>query len=206
MMSTRKGVILKGVLGIFLTTLIVSITAFGQNWESSLGDIPLSENGHSPFVNLAKRVTPAVVNISAEKVTKIEAHQFEFKGPFEEFFKRFFQFPPPLEEKRHVLGSGFIFKKKKDTYYIMTNNHVIEGAEKIIIRLSDKTEYRGKAVSVVGKDAKTDIAVLKLKTKKELPVLELGNSDSIYVGDWVMAVGNPFGLERTVTVLSLIHI
>lgn len=181
-------------------SLLWIVSATAQVYETSPANLPLARDGHSPFVKIAEDAMPAVVNISAEQVTKVEAQPFEFRGPFEEFFKKFFQVPPPLEEKRHILGSGFIFKREGNSYFIMTNNHVIRGAEKIIVWLSDKSEFRGKSVTVVGKDSKTDVAVLKIKTDKDLPVLDLGNSDSIYVGDWVIAIGNPFGLERTVTV------
>jgi serine protease Do len=182
--------------GFLILLSLLILTGFASSFERH--DYPVTPEGHSPFVQVAKKVTPAVVNISAEKVTKFE-HPFEFKGPFEEFFKRFFEIPP-LEEKRKILGSGFIFERDGKKYYIMTNNHVIEGAEKLIVRLSDRTEFRGKSVSVVGSDPRTDVAVLRIETDKDLPVAELGNSDSILVGDWVVAIGNPFGLERTVTV------
>jgi serine protease Do len=163
---------------------------------------PVSSGLESPFVRVAEEVMPCVVNISAERVRKIEEEPFfEFKGPFEEFFKKFFESHPFRgEERAQVLGSGFIFKKKGNEYYIMTNNHVVKGATKIIIKLSDKSEYKGKSVKIVGTDPKTDVAVLKIKADHELPVVRLGDSDSIKVGDWAIAIGNPFGLERTVTV------
>ena len=156
----------------------------------------------SPFTRVAEEVMPCVVNISAERVRKIEEEPFfEFKGPFEEFFKKFFEFHPFRgEERAQILGSGFIFKRKGDEYFIMTNNHVVRGAKKIIVKLSDKSEYKGKSVKVVGTDPKTDVAVLKIKADHELPVAKLGDSDKIRVGDWAIAIGNPFGLERTVTV------
>ncbi|HHF52961.1 MAG TPA: DegQ family serine endoprotease [candidate division WOR-3 bacterium] len=159
----------------------------------------------SPFVKVAERVMPAVVNISTERIVKVkeEPFPFQFEGPFDEFFKKFFEEPfknMPREYHSRSLGSGFIFKKDGNKYYILTNYHVIKNADKIIIRLSDKTEIKGKEVKIIGKDKNTDIAVLMIKSDKELPVLKLGDSDRIKVGDWAIAVGNPFGLDRTVTV------
>jgi len=159
-------------------------------------------NEESPFAKVAEEVMPSVVNIQAEQVIKEEGSPFEFKfeGPFEEFFKKFFEFHGPRTEKRHVLGSGFIFLRKGDDYFILTNYHVIKGAEKIIIKLSDRREFKGDEVKIVGTDKRTDLAVLKIRSKSPLPVARLGDSDDIKVGDWAIAIGNPFGLERTVTV------
>lgn len=153
--------------------------------------MPLNEEEESPFVDVAKRVMPSVVNISAEKVVKIKVPD-EFQDPFFEFWKKFFpEFPKEQREKS--LGSGVIITEDG---FILTNNHVVSGAEKIVVKTKEKT-YRN--VKVVGKDPLTDLALLKIE-EKDLPYSELGNSDEIEVGDWVMAIGNPFGLERTVTV------
>ncbi len=163
----------------------------------------VNEEGESPFVKVAEEIMPTVVNISTERIIKAPDKEFDFGGtPFDEFFKKFFeQFHPPFPEKQRSLGSGFIFKRDGDYYYIMTNNHVIRNADKIIVKLSDKTEITGDDVEVVGKDPLTDIAVIKIKAPGEdLPVAKLGDSDRIKVGDWAIAVGNPFGFDRTVTV------
>jgi len=158
----------------------------------------------SPFVKVAEMVTPAVVNISTERVVKFrQSPFFDENEPFDEFFRKFFEFPIPQiprEYKSTSLGSGFIFQKDGDTYYILTNNHVIANADKIIIKLYDGTTLSGKDVKLVGTDKSTDLAIISIKYKKDLPVLKLGDSDKIKVGDWAIAVGNPFGLERTVTV------
>lgn len=193
------GVFILGLIAGFLITANLHIT---EETVASPAQAVVEEGElSSPFVKVAQEVMPCVVNISAEKVEKTRAPVFKFEGPFEEFFKKFFEMPPFGEGmKTTVLGSGFIFKKKGDYYYIMTNNHVVEGASKIVVKLSDKSEYRGKSVKVVGTDPKTDVAVLRIKAKKELPVARLGDSDKIRVGDWAIAIGNPFGLERTVTV------
>jgi serine protease Do len=151
----------------------------------------------SPFVAVAEAVSPAVVNISAEKVMEGRYHNFL---PFENdpFFRRFFPQPEaPRKYKDYSLGSGFIIDKNG---YILTNNHVVSGADNITVKLADGSEYKAK---LMGTDSETDIAVIKIETKKSLPSVELGDSDSMRVGDWVVAIGNPFpqlGLDRTVTV------
>jgi len=151
----------------------------------------------SPYKKAIKEVMPAVVNISTEIIIK-RTFPFEYRGPFEEWFKEFFkEFEIP--EKRSGLGSGFIFKKAKDGYYIMTNYHVIKGANKLVVSTIDGDKFTGKKVKVVGYDRRTDIAVLKIKTKKKLKVAKLGDSDKIEVGDMVIAIGSPLGFSYTVT-------
>lgn len=150
-------------------------------------NIPLEENGKSPFVEVAKRVMPSVVNISGEKIVNFQVP--EFQDPFYEYYKKYF----PNIPKEISLGSGFIITEDG---YILTNNHVVDGAENIVVKTKDKT-YRN--VEVVGKDRLTDLALLKIN-EKSLPYSELGNSDEMDIADWVIAIGNPFGLERTVTV------
>lgn len=152
------------------------------------------------FADLAEKVKPAVVNISTETTVRIPGNPdrhffgFEEEGPFGDFFKRFFGDIPDRELKQQSLGSGFIIDKEG---YIITNNHVVEGAEEIRVKLADKREFKAR---VVGRDPKTDIALLKISSVfKDLPTLQLGDSDKIRVGDWVLAIGNPFGLEHTVT-------
>lgn len=161
----------------------------------------LTEEGKSPFVAVAQSVMPAVVNISAEHIVRSRTPElpfgFEFRGPFEEMFRDFFRNRPPFEGKYRSLGSGVIIDGQG---YILTNNHVIEDADRIVIRLSDKTEYTGSQVTVVGTDPRTDLAVIKIEPEDKLVAAPLGNSDSVQVGDWAIAIGNPFGLDRTVTV------
>ncbi|MEO0236321.1 MAG: DegQ family serine endoprotease [candidate division WOR-3 bacterium] len=158
----------------------------------------------SPFVKVAEQATMAVVNISTERVIKFkESPFFDENDPFDQLFRRFFDFPMPQiprEYKSTSLGSGFIFNKDGDKYYVLTNNHVVKNADKIIIKLYDGTKITGDDVKIVGTDRNTDLAILSIKTKKDLPVLKLGDSDKIKIGDWAIAVGNPFGLEGTVTV------
>ena len=154
------------------------------------------------FVQVAQAVKPAVVNIATtQKPRPAERRRGQvppsFQGPFreffgDEFFERFFGEQPQRE--RHSLGSGVIVDKRG---YILTNNHVIERADEIEVRLSDKRKFKA---SVVGKDPKTDLAVIKVEATSDLPVAKLGDSGKIRIAEWVMAIGNPFGLDQTVTV------
>jgi serine protease Do len=152
------------------------------------------------FAELAEKVRPAVVNISTVTTVRIPGgpfHQFfgpGDKGPFGDFFRKFFGNIPDQELKQQSLGSGFIVDRDG---YIITNNHVVAGAEEIKVKLADGRQFKAK---VIGRDPKTDLALIKITAIFEnLPVLGLGDSDAIRVGDWVLAVGNPFGLEHTVT-------
>lgn len=157
-------------------------------------DLPLSGE-ESPFVKMAELVSPAVVNISAEKAVK-GSYSREL-APFEDFLRRYFGELPEGPMPAQSLGSGFIFRKDG---HILTNNHVVAGADKIFVKLPDGSQHQAK---VVGLDKDTDIAVLKIDVKDDLPFVVFGDSDSLKVGEWVMAIGNPFpilGLDRTVTV------
>ncbi len=150
---------------------------------------------YPPFVELAQRLKPGVVNISTTKIIRT-ASPF-FPGPMDPFFREFFEKffgPLPKEFKEKSLGSGFIISKDG---YIITNNHVIEKASEIKVKTFDGKTYNAR---VVGKDPKIDIALLKIDTKDELTPLPLGDSSKVKVGEWVMAIGNPFGLSETVTV------
>ena len=158
------------------------------------------------FVELAKRVKPGVVNISTTKVVKGGGRVFRHfsppsreRDPFkdffgEDFFDRFFGEAPQKDFVQRSLGSGFIIDREG---YIITNNHVVEGASEIRVRLSTDKEFEA---DLVGRDSKTDLALIKIKSFQDLPVEELGDSDKLEIGEWVMAIGNPFGLAQTVTV------
>jgi serine protease Do len=153
------------------------------------------------FTHLAEMVGPAVVNIRAVKTIKgggpVYRHfQRDPRGPkdqFRDFFDRFFGDEMQKEFKQPSLGSGFIIDKAG---FVVTNNHVIEGADQIKVKLGDESEFDAQ---VIGRDPSTDIALLKLKTDHDLPIAKLGNSGALKVGQWVVAIGSPFGLERTVT-------
>lgn len=151
----------------------------------------------SSFADLAKTLGPTVVNIKVTKVEKVAGFQWpqDPGGSFGEFFKRFFKEMPQLPERFNTqgAGSGVIISREG---YILTNNHVVEGATEVAVTLADKQEYRAR---IVGRDPKTDLAVLKIDAKKPLPLAAMGDSDNLQVGDWVVAIGNPFGLTNTVT-------
>jgi serine protease Do len=164
------------------------------------GSPELRSPGQLPdFVELAKKMRPVVVNISTTQVSEGRGqpefgNPFGEDDPFNDFWKRFFGGPVPRgPQRQRSLGSGFIIDADGS---ILTNNHVVENAQKIVVKLSDEQEYEAK---VVGRDAKTDIAVIKINTKNGLTAAGLGDSDNLEVGEWVMAIGNPFGLDSTVT-------
>ncbi|MCP4111062.1 MAG: DegQ family serine endoprotease [Desulfobacteraceae bacterium] len=153
------------------------------------------------FSGLAEMVSPAVVNIRTVKTIKGGGYVFRhfYKGPFgdndpfKDFFDKFFREDQQKDYKQRSLGSGFIIEKDG---YIVTNNHVIEDADKIRVKLNNGDEYDAE---IVGRDPNTDLALIKIKSDKNLPFIELGNSDNLKVGEWVVAIGSPFGLEHTVT-------
>jgi serine protease Do len=153
-----------------------------------------ARNGALPsFADLATRVSPAVVNIKVMSIVKTNSPDqlFGENSPFWGF-----DIPgsrQPEQFKRQGTGSGFVIRKDG---LILTNNHVVENAKEITVTLSDKQQYTAK---ILGRDPKTDLAVLKIEPKAELPAATLGNSEALRVGDWVMAIGNPFGLSNTVT-------
>jgi len=152
------------------------------------------------FSELAEKASPAVVNISTIKVVHISKRLKRFFSPFEEndplndFFKRFFGEIPESKRKEHALGSGFIISPDG---YIVTNNHVVSKADEITVILKGgKESYKAK---IIGTDPETDLALLKIDAKEALPYLTFGDSDKMRPGDWVIAIGNPFGLDHTVT-------
>jgi serine protease Do len=153
------------------------------------------------FSTLAEQVSPAVVNIQVEKSSKADDEMRPFEGhpfgmnPFgDERFKDFFgKQMPPQERRQAGIGTGFIIDKNG---YIITNNHVVEDADKIKVKLKDEREFEAK---VIGRDPQTDLALIKIEPKGDLPVASLGRSADLKVGEWVVAVGSPFGLEQTVT-------
>jgi serine protease Do len=151
------------------------------------------------LADLVEAVRPGVVNISATTTVKVPGNPFRHffgsddQGPPGDFLRRQWDGVPDRELKRRSLGSGFIIEREG---YIITNNHVVEKADEITVRVAGK-EYKARTV---GRDPKTDLALIKLSTSvKDLQSLVLGDSDLMRVGDWVIAIGNPFGLEETVT-------
>ncbi|MDX8412115.1 MAG: DegQ family serine endoprotease [Mariprofundaceae bacterium] len=149
------------------------------------------------FSEIAAQSKPSVVNISATQIARHAQHRGMPPGlppgsPFEDFFGEFFRNMPVPPRERHSLGSGFLISEEG---YVVTNNHVVENADEIIVTASDGNEYEAE---LVGTDAKLDLALLKIDSNGIKPV-KLGDSDALRVGEWVVAIGNPFGLEQTVT-------
>ena len=154
------------------------------------------------FADLAERLGPTVVNVYTTQIVKSPRipHPFFFDDrEMPEMFKKFFGMPQPhgqmrpKEQKRTSLGSGVVVSKDG---YILTNNHVVEGADSINVRMSNFEEYEAK---IIGRDPKTDVALIKISPKTDLPIITFGDSEKLRVGDWVIAIGNPFGFEQTVT-------
>ncbi len=169
-----------------------------QTSPDSSRDLAVAQALSRAFAAVVKKAAPAVVFIEVEKtVVRKEPHPFPF-GPFpfdffgDDFMRRFFP-QIPRKFKQRGAGSGFIVSPEG---LIFTNNHVVEGADKVIVKLADGRTFKGK---VVGRDPQSDVAVLKIKGHN-LPTVPLGDSDKIQVGEWVIAIGNPFGLSHTVTV------
>ena len=181
-------------LWLYLPTLPPSLEA-APFWEEGRG-APLAEQPRPPaFVTLAKALKPAVVNISSKQEIKrprLRSPSGKEDDPFQEFFDRFFGRRRPRRQ-RPSLGSGFIIQS---TGYIVTNNHVVEGATEITVTLATKEEFDA---VLIGRDPKTDLALIKITTDLSLPTVPFGDSEALAVGDWVLAIGNPFGLGHTVT-------
>ncbi len=194
------------VIGIFIGTLVNGrVSAMRTFSFAGTGATPLalpdpipSSNSFSGIVN---RVEPAVVNIATTQVIDRKSKRHHAQGdqedPGEDFFFHFFDGQPgvgPQQQAERSLGSGVILDKSG---YILTNNHVVDQASKIQVQLNgDTTKYTAR---VIGTDEDTDLAVIKIDAGKELPFAKLGNSDGVQVGDWVLAIGSPFGLNATVT-------
>ena len=187
------------MLGLFLAAL-VALPGLAGAQEQGLEN--LRQTGQA-FRTVAKKVSPAVVFIQVEKTAdqqQMIPFGSPFNGPFgDEFFHRFFGTPPDGHgsgkmPKRMIQGQGSGFIISPDGL-IMTNNHVVGDADKVTVRLLDGREFKAK---VIGTDPPTDVAVIKIDAH-DLPVLPLGDSDKLEVGDWVLAVGNPFGLSHTLT-------
>ena len=161
----------------------------------NLTSVLYSQNIPGSFADLAEKLMPSVVNISTTQTVVTRSNpfpnfQFPPGSPFEDMFK---EFGTPQERKSAALGSGFIIDAKG---IVVTNNHVIEGADDIIVRVDGDKEYKAK---VIGADPLSDIAVLRLETNEKFLPVKFGDSDKARIGDWVIAIGNPFGLGGTVT-------
>lgn len=187
-----------------LFTLLSLITIFMLTApvpRVSAAETDILAKSSKAFVEVVKQAKPAVVNIRTEKSVAQGQGQGQipdemFNHPFfEQFFgPQFRQYKRSPQRPQQGQGSGFIISKDG---YILTNNHVIDDADKITVHLSDEQSYEAK---LVGADPQSDIALIKIDSDTRLPVLPLGSSDKLEVGEWVIAIGNPFGLTQTVTV------
>ena len=184
------------VAGFIAATLLNPITAKEAQTSALPSTAPES------FSKLVKKARSSVVNISTVKVIKGRGltpmpfqggKPFGHDDPFKDFFDRFFRDQIPKEHRQKSLGSGFIIDKEG---FILTNNHVVENTDKIMVKLADEKEFSAK---IIGRDPKTDLALIRIETDRPLKPLPLGDSDKLEVGDWVLAIGNPFGLGDTVT-------
>lgn len=185
--AKRPQVPLSWFAGLLALALTLPCTAFARTAPDS-------------FADLAARLLPSVVNVSTTQVVEgnpgIELPQLPPGSPFEEFFKEFMERNQPKQQQKRratSLGSGFFIDDKG---HVVTNNHVIQDADEVTVILHDDTRLEAK---VIGRDAKTDIAVLKVEPHGKLAPVKFGDSDAIRVGDWVVAIGNPFGFGGTVT-------
>jgi len=201
----KKALYLIGLL--FLVGLITSI--FNPIKPRNVDGKAKIEAASSPllsledaFIDVAEKVKPAVVNLSTERKVSMKQFRFpdlpnELRTPFDDFFNQFFNNNnnnmPEREFKQESLGSGVIIDEKG---HILTNYHVIKDSDKIKVTLLDGRKFEAK---VIGSDPKTDLALIKIEAK-DLPFVELGDSDKVRVGQWAIAIGNPFGLNHTLTV------
>lgn len=170
-----------------------------------LAPIAQARSAPDSFADMAERLLPSVVNVYSTQISKPARQagngaepdfQLPPGSPFEQFFREFMnrqRGPNQAPRRQTSLGSGFIIDPSG---YIVTNNHVIDGADEISVKLHDNSELSAK---LIGRDPKTDLALLKVESSKPLPAVQFGDSDKARIGDWVMAIGNPFGLGGTVT-------
>ncbi|MFH1081925.1 MAG: DegQ family serine endoprotease [Pseudomonadota bacterium] len=205
MKYNRSGAIWQGP-GIVTRVIFCIITAFIFNIPIDSGSAPRAQTSPllptapGSFSGLVKKARPSVVNISTVKtVTGGMTHPLPFRGPsgpndpLRDFFDRFFGDQMPRDYKQKNLGSGFVIDEDG---FILTNNHVVEQADEITVKLADGRSFNAK---VIGRDPKTDLALIRIETDQPLKPLLMGDSDKLEVGDWVVAMGNPFGLDNTVT-------
>jgi serine protease Do len=198
----RKSSYLSALIIGVLALLISAGAARSQNFWTTLKKGERKKQvviTNQTFSGLAEKLKPAVVNISTTMVVKGQPFfggrpsPFGEQDPFRDFWEKFFGGEMPRERETRSLGSGVIINKEG---YIVTNNHVVENAKEIIVTLHNEKDFKAE---VIGKDKKTDLALIKIEAEADLPVAPLGDSDKLGVGEWVLAIGNPFGLAETVT-------
>ena len=184
----------------WLTWAMILVPLPGKIFQVSAQTSAILPAAPGSFSELTKKARASVVNISTVKTIKGSGRGVPFFGspfgpddPFNDFFEKFFKDQVPKDFRQKSLGSGFIIDKRG---FILTNNHVVEKTEKIKVRLENDKEFSAK---IIGRDPKTDLALIRIETDEPLRPLPLGDSDKLQVGDWVVAIGNPFGLGNTVT-------
>jgi serine protease Do len=181
----------RGLLISVLGAWLASLPLFGSGAPAKAATLAALENRPPSFAAIAKRTTPVVVNIFTTSQRSVRPGSTD---PLEEFFSRFFGDTQPRENGPRSLGSGILISKDGE---VLTNYHVVRNAETIKVKLADQTEYEAR---LIGKDDRTDLALVKIRRSGgNMPFARLGSSSQLEVGDWVMAIGNPFGLEHTVT-------
>jgi len=201
--DVRKNLFTRVVVYFVIIGSVLGTVSFGEDMES----IATLRNMGKAFARIAEEASPAVVGIKAEQVYERQVSPY-FESPFDsplfddDFFERFFGRPSPRQRsepetkkyKRPVQGSGFIISSDG---YVLTNNHIVREAENVRVVLQDGEEFQGE---IIGTDPDSDVALVKVNIDgRELPYLELADSDQLEVGEWVLAIGNPFGLSHTVT-------
>jgi len=172
----------------------------GLMFSFSIPSLSTAASASPDFVELAKKLKPTVVNIRTAKIIKQRSNlqRPRMQSPFDNFFEDFFgqyngQMPQQRARREQSLGTGFIISSDG---YILTNNHVVRGADEVMVKLADGREIKGE---IKGSDEKLDLALIKISEKETFHAADLGDSDALEVGEWVMAIGNPFGLSQTVT-------
>jgi len=180
---------------------VMRLLVAGLIFSLSMPSLSTARTASPDFVELAKKLKPTVVNIRTAKVIKprpnLQRPRMQ-QSPFDNFFDEFFnqyngQMPQQRPRREQSLGTGFIISPDG---YILTNNHVVSGADEVMVKLSDGREIKGE---IKGADEKLDLALIKISEKETFHAADLGDSDALEVGEWVMAIGNPFGLSQTVT-------
>lgn len=179
----------------FLAASMTAVVLLSSSSAEAGAKEKLKETGNA-FTEIAREALPAVVFIDVESTVEVSARRY--RHPFEEFFGRGYrgypeQEPETREYQQRGQGSGFIISKEG---YILTNNHVVNDADKITVTLGDGREFEAK---LIGTDPKTEVALIKIEDGEDLPVVPLGDSEALEVGEWVLAAGNPFGLSQTIT-------
>jgi serine protease Do len=179
-------------------SIAAAVVVFSMLWVISARAAPYEQNLVTAIEEVARTVVPAVVHIEVTEKQSVPNQLLPFQNDpfFQYFFGRQGRMPKSFEREVTGLGSGILIDARGD---ILTNSHVINGATKMTVVLSDGRKYTGKSVKLIGIDAKTDLAVIKILSRESFPFAAFGDSDRLHVGQWVVAIGHPRGLDQTVT-------